>query len=148
VARSSWTSKGFDTIASTESAFVGGAVLGRQMRREHQDLAAKGRLAELLDELDPGHSRHAVVGDQQVEAIGFRANAGERLPPLGHDLDLAAIAFQREGDGEGHGAFVFGEQDAKWGKPLLFGVHGGGFPFLSEIEEERQQKSRIYAADL
>jgi hypothetical protein len=81
------------------------------MRREHHDLATKGLLAKALHELDARHSRHAVIGDQEVEAIGFHANAGQRLPAIGHDLNPVSIALQREDNGERDATFVFREQD-------------------------------------
>jgi hypothetical protein len=62
---------------------------------------------------------------QQIEGVGLDANAGERLLAISHDLDLVAIALERKGDGERHGAFVFGQKDIQRGKPSALGVHGG-----------------------
>src|ERR1700716_4210267 len=86
---------------------VSRAILRRQMRRKHENLAAKGRSANSSHQFDSGHSWNVVVGDEQIERTTFEDERGERLRAVVHDFDFMTIAFQGERDRERDGPLVF-----------------------------------------
>lgn len=85
------------------------------MRGKNENLAAGRTLANASDELEPRHSRHAVICDQQIEGTGFACQLGQRLLAVAHDLDFVAVGFQGERNRKRDRALVFREENVERG---------------------------------
>jgi hypothetical protein len=94
--------------------------VGVGVRREQQELRARRMSTRLLEHLDTGHSRHALVrGDQRhrLVAEGEPGQHGQRLGPRRSADDAvvgAVLAGQVAGDRRGDLGIVVDRQDGRF----------------------------------
>jgi hypothetical protein len=102
--------------------------VGVGVRREQEELRARGVGAGLGEQLDTGHPGHPLVGgDQRHRFVAQRqpGQDGQRVRPRGRpdDAVVGAIpAGQVAGDGRGHLGVVVDRQDGRFAHEIDLGT--------------------------
>ena len=116
--------------------------VGVRIRGEQRPPRVREQIHRLLEELEAGHLRHAMVREQHRDRIATQLQLAQRLQRLGarlrpyHAVDLAVLAAQIPSDGARHARVVVdGQQDRL---PVRLGGHEAlTVSPLSEPSDER-----------
>jgi hypothetical protein len=76
------------------------------MGGQDNNFAAKILRAQTSDQLDPGHARHFMIDDDNVESPGLFSYFGKRLIGIKGKGEFSRGRTQREGQGVRHAKLV------------------------------------------